>query len=624
MLIELNITDFAIIESLRLGLGTYLNVFTGETGAGKSIIVDAISVLLGERAGADVVRTGSERAIVEGIFDVATLPTARHTADANGHARDDAEDGGADGTEAATLGDLLVELGLEPEDGTLILAREVLATGRSIARVNGRSVPLSTLQRIARFLVDIHGQSAHLALLRPEQHVYYLDRYANTTELQAQVASLVAQWRAERRELERLRRDEREIERRVELLRYQVDEITAAKLRPGELAEMETERRRLGNAERLGELSTAAHAALAGDPESDAQGAIDLLAQAQRSLSELRRLDDALSEPGATLEQALFLAQDVAAAITSYQDEIAVDPRRQAVVEERLDLIAKLRRKYGATIEEILAYAAGAERELDELTHREERMSELQEQDRALREQIGTLAGDLSRRRQSAALELSAALERELDELNMRRARFQVQMTQTPSTEGVPVRLGEAGKGRKDAQATGMATLYAFGPTGIDRVEFLIAPNPGEPLKPLAKIASGGETSRLMLALKTILSQADVVPILIFDEIDAGISGRTGQTVGEKLWQLGQSHQVLCVTHLPQIAALGDRHFRVTKALTGERTTTRAEALSDQERIAELSQMLTGRRSAAAEANADELLTRARGWKQKRAACSSA
>jgi DNA repair protein RecN (Recombination protein N) len=411
----------------------------------------------------------------------------------------------------------------------------------------------------------------------------------------------------------------------VELLRYQIEEIEAAKLQPGELDELETERRRLANAERLGELCMAAHTALAGDAEDDALGAIDLLAQAQRSLTELRRVDDALAEQEGTLEQALFLAQDVAAAITSYQDEIAADPRRQAVVEERLDLIAKLRRKYGATIEEILSYAAEAGHELDELTHREERMSELQERDRSLRAQIGVVASELSHRRQAAATELAAAMERELDDLNMRRARFQVHITQTAAADGVPADPDASEKkARRDGKVSGLESLFAFGPTGIDSVELLIAPNPGEPLKPLAKIASGGETSRLMLALKTILSRADLIPILIFDEIDAGISGRSGQTVGEKLWQLGQSHQVLCVTHLPQIAAVGDCHYRVAKALSGERTTTSVQALADADRIAELSQMLGGARTAAAEANANELLARARVWKHDEAGCPSA
>ena len=624
MLIEISISDFAIIDSLRLGFGPHLNVFTGETGAGKSIIVDAISALLGERVTSDMVRTGSERAVIEGVFDVSRLlipaaddGQARENGREDGASPDGAHNTGEDGGE--TLADVLAEIGIEPEDGALILSREITA-GRGIARINRRAVPVSALQRVARFLVDIHGQSAHLELLRPEQHIYYLDRYAGAVEARLRVAALVAEWRANRRELERLRRDERELERRVELLRYQVDEIEAARLRPGELEELETERRRLGNAERLGTLSVTIHDALAGDADADAAGAMDLAAGAQRALHELLRLDDSLREQEGTLEQALALLQDVAATLRSYQDEVAADPERQAEVEERLDLIAKLRRKYGATIEEILAYAATAARELDELTHREERAAELAAREEALKERIGALAGELSRRRAEAAGRLARAMERQLDDLNMRKARFEVRIARQPDADGVPADLNEKrtgrGKGATIEVDGGAVERYAFTATGIDRVEFLIAPNPGEPLKPLARIASGGETSRLMLALKTILSRADVVPVLIFDEIDAGISGRSGQVVGEKLWELGRTHQVLCVTHLPQIAAMGDRHYRVAKAATGGRTTTQVAELPQGERVVELSQMLGGASTAAARANASELLERADHWKE--------
>lgn len=673
MLLELTITNFAIIDQLRLSFGPHLDVFTGETGAGKSIIVDAISALVGERMTSDVVRAGSERAVVEGIFDVTPLLARRHDSAAL-RAVSDGEDGAReDANEAETLPDLLLELDIEPEDGALILTREILQSGRGIARINRRTVPLSSLQRLARFLVDIHGQSAHLALLRPEQHVFYLDRYANTEDLQAQVANLVTQWRATRREIERLRRDEREIERRIELLRYQVDEITAAQLRVGELDELEAERRRLANAERLGELCVTVYGVLSGDSENDSPGALDLLATAQSGLAELLRLDDTLREQAAPLDQALYLLQDVASTVRSYQDEVAADPQRQAEVEERLDLIAKLRRKYGATIEEILEYAESAGRELDELMHREERATELQARDEELRTRIGALATQLSQRRVAAGERLAAAMERELDDLNMQRARFQVHITQQEDPNGVPARLdlrdnnstpgfsprpasvgtlhatsaggealtsspsprrtrGSGGGGetpRNVTQATqehdaaqAAQTYYACTPTGIDRVEFLIAPNLGEPLKPLARIASGGETSRLMLALKTILSRADIVPLLIFDEIDSGISGRSGQVVGEKLWQLGQTHQVLCVTHLPQIAALGDEHYRVAKVLEGNRTMTRVEPLAEDERVVELSQMLGGANTAAARANARDLLHRASEWKAGSSAAS--
>lgn len=615
MLLELSIANFAIIDSLSLRFGAGFNVFTGETGAGKSIIVDAISALVGDRLGADVVRAGAERAAVEGIFDVSRLLAGPTGGTPSLRVADDEEAGGEDGDSGETLASVLAQLGIEVEDHTLILSREILAAGRGIARINRRAVPVSALQRVARFLIDIHGQSAHLELLRPEQHVFYLDRYAGTEELREQVAALVAEWRGARRELERLRRDEREIERRVELLRYQVDEIAAAQLQPGELDDLETERRRLANAERLGELSSAVHAALTGDSDNDALGASDLLAQAQRSLGELLRLDDTLREQLGSLEQALYLAQDVADAVRSYQDEVAADPERQQEVEERITLLSKLRRKYGATIEEILAYAEESARELDDLTHREERISDLQARDEELRARIGEAAGQLSERRRAAGERLATAMERELDDLNMRRARFQVSIKQRPDPEGAPARLGPHPAGKKAALVQ-PSERYAFTATGIDQVEFLIAPNPGEPFKPLARIASGGETSRLMLALKTILSHADIVPVLIFDEIDSGISGRSGQVVGEKLWQLGRTHQVLCITHLPQIAALGDVHFRVAKAARGNRTTTRVEELSALERVGEIGPMLGGADTAAARANADELLTRGIEWKR--------
>jgi DNA repair protein RecN (Recombination protein N) len=598
MLVELSITNFALIDTLRLRLGQRFNVFTGETGAGKSILLDAVSALVGERAGADVVRAGAERAVVEGVFDVSAL-LARLEAMPEPETAGEEEREGGD-VPATTLGGLLADLGIEPEDGLLILSREIVRTGRGLTRANGRTLPLSALQRIAAFLVDIHGQSAHLTLLRPEQHVFYLDRYAGAEELRGRVGALVAEWRAVRRELERLRRDERELERRVELLRYQVDEIEGASLRSGELEELERERKRLANAERLGELAAALHGALAGG-EDDAPGAMDLLASAERTLGELVRLDPTLSEHTETLEQALALLEDVSAAARDYQDELAVDPGRQAEVEERWDLVARLRRKYGATIEEILAFAVSASRELEELANREERAAELETREGAFRERIGALAGQLSERRRRAGEQLGAAMERELADLNMQRARFQTQLEHAPDPNGVLL----------DGQTV------AFSATGIDRVEFLIAPNPGEPLKPLARIASGGETSRLMLALKTILAHADAVPILIFDEIDAGISGRSAQVVGEKLWELGRSHQVLCVTHLPQIAALGDRHFSVAKDVVGDRTRTSVEALSAEQRTDELGQMLGGARTRAAQANAGDLLDRATAWKQE-------
>ncbi|HEY7778752.1 MAG TPA: DNA repair protein RecN [Ktedonobacterales bacterium] len=633
MLIELAISNFAIIDQLRLRPGPGFNVFTGETGAGKSIMIDAVAALLGERVGSDEVRSGADRALVEGIFDVSDL-----LPDADGTPATDAEDrdvpspsvgDDADGSLVAAL----AEVGIEAEDGTLILAREIARGGRGTARVNGRAVPISVLQRLAAHLIDIHGQAGHLALLRPERHVYYLDRFAGADGLRDELGERVAEWRATRRALDALRRDERELERRAELLRFQVEEIEAARLLPDEQETLERERRVLANAERLGELCDTLHTELAGAESGDEAGALDLLAGARRTLAEVARLDPTLEEQAAALDEAIFRLEDVVSAVRTYQDEVAADPNRLAAIEERLDLIARLRRKYGATIGEILAFGAAAAVELEGLTNREERAAALQERDERLRREIGAFGTRLSHLRQRAAVALAAAMERELDELHMKRARFRVEISQRPDPEGVPAHPGLDGASdaprprAADGASAGAAPVdragalaadaarYAFGSTGIDHVEFQIAPNPGEPFKPLARIASGGETSRLMLAIKSILSAADAVPILIFDEIDAGISGRAGQVVGEKLWRLARRHQVICVTHLPQIAALADDHFRISKALAGGRTTTHVEPLAGSARVAELGELLGGADTRASRAAAADLLRRADEWK---------
>lgn len=602
MLLELSISNFAIIDQLRLRLGEHLNVFTGETGAGKSILVDAVSALVGERVGADAVRTGAERAVVEGIVEAGAL-----LADPSPQPPPLRGEGETEADAGSSLAVALAELGITPEDGTLILTREIASGGRGTARINGRAVPVSALQRVAASLVDIHGQSAHLTLLRPDEHVYLLDRFAGCVPLREEVGALVKRWRGVRRDLDALLRDDRELERRAELLRFQAEEIAAARLKPGEDGALERERRLLANAERLRELTAGVHGVLAGDDTSDGPATLDQLAGARRTLDELVRLDPALGEQAAAFDDALFKLQDVAAGVRSYEEDIAADPARLAEVEERLDLLARLRRKYGATVEEIVAYGERAAAELDQLTHREERAAALQDDERRLRDQIGERATILSHTRQRAAADLGAAMERELDDLHMKRAGFRVAFQHTPDPDGVPAQPGEP--------ASTATQRYAFGPTGIDRVEFLIAPNQGEPFKPLARIASGGETSRLMLALKSILSDADEVPILIFDEVDAGISGRAGQVVGEKLWQLARHHQVICVTHLPQIAALGDTHFRVAKVLSDKRTTTQVEPLTGEARVQELAQMLGGAATRASHANAAELLKQSARWK---------
>ncbi|MBA3824998.1 MAG: DNA repair protein RecN [Ktedonobacterales bacterium] len=610
MLHELAITDFAIIQAVRLRFTAGLIIFTGETGAGKSIVLDAIGAVLGERMGADVVRAGASRAVVEAIFVLPWLPDALAASppveeDAPAVAEHDEEPPDAHGRLAA----LLREYGLEGDDDTLIIMREIAASGRSIARVNGRTVPVNVLARLGTYLVDVHGQGAHLSLLHPDQHVNFLDRYAETVAQREALAVKVRAWQALSREIATLRRDERELERRAELLRYQVDEITNADLHPGEMAELEQERTVLANAERLGETAVLAHALLAGSDDGEAHGALDLLNGVHRALSDLARIDASLDPTLAAFDEQRYQLEDIAATVRDYRERVEANPVRLQEVEERLDRITRLRRKYGATIEDILAYGAEAATELAGIENRDERIADLEAQIERGRVTLGHAATALSTKRQAAAITMAAAMEAALARLNMSRARFLVGIEQRPDPQGVPDAAGQS---------------VAITSTGVDRVEFLIAPNPGEPPRPLARIASGGETARLMLALKTILAGADETPTLIFDEIDAGISGLTGQIVGEMLWQLAHGHQVICVTHLPQMAAFGDQHWHVAKRIANDRTSTVVTEMDTAARTLELAQMLGGVATESAARNAAELLDRAITWKAEQAAPSVA
>ncbi len=554
MITELTITDFAIIDHLGLKLAPGFVVFTGETGAGKSIIIDAVDLLLGGRADATQVRAGAEAARVEGVF---TLPDAVR----------------------AEVEAVLEREELREDDGLLevTLTREVRREGRSVCRVNGRTVSLAILKEIGQGLVDVHGQSEHLSLLRPREHVFLLDRFAGLDDEREALAETVRELNAVRRELGELQRSEREMARRLDMLDFQVNEIASARLKPGEDKALLEERTRLANAEKIAALADDALRALS-DGAEDTPSAADLLGEAWRALSSLAKIDPALTgirdQAQALSEQYRELARDLA----GYRETIEFNPKRLNAVEERLDLIKNLQRKYGPTIEDVLAYAAKAQAERDSLTHSGERAAELQNEEEALLRRIGQAGAQLSEARRTAGDRLGQAIEAELRDLRMDGAKFAVGAQWVEDAEGAPV----------DGQRV------AFDQTGLDRIEFLVAPNPGEGLKSLAKTASGGETSRLMLALKSVLARADRTPTLIFDEIDQGIGGRVGSVVGHKLWGLAAAHQVLCITHLPQLAGFGDQHVKVEKILTGERTVTRVNELSDRERITELALMLGG------------------------------
>lgn len=579
MLAELTIVDFAIIDRVQLQLALGFSVLTGETGAGKSIIVDALSQLLGSRADTTLIRAGADRARIEGIF---ALEEAQRRA----------------------LRPLLQEYGLADEDeslDTLILVRELHSVGRSTGRVNGRAVTMGVLREIGERLVDIHGQSEHLSLKRVKEHVDILDRYAGLEAEREAVRQAVTELREVRRELRKLRRDERELAQRADLLTFQVKEIAEAELEPGEEEALTTERSRLANAEKLMVDANAAYEALY---RGSGRGAsvVDQLGEVAQLLSDLERIDPSLSDLRQQAESLSYSAEDLARAVRAYRDEIEYNPTRQQEVEERLELIAHLKRKYGDSIEEILVFGEQAAQELEQITHSEERIEELEaEEERAL-QRLGELVTDLSVKRREAATQLASTIEHELDELHMAEAEFVVHLERVEDEHGVSVN----------------GTRYAFDATGIDRVEFLISPNVGEPPRPLSKIASGGETSRLMLALKSTLAATDATPTLIFDEIDVGIGGRVGEIVGRKLWGLTvhgtPEHQVVCVTHLPQIAAFADTHFQISKAVDGQRTVTRARRLEDEERIEELSQML-GSTTDVTRQKARELLSETESWK---------
>jgi len=560
MLTELRVRDFAIIESLDVEFSGGLNVLTGETGAGKSIIVDSIALLLGDKAEPGMVRAGAERALIEGVFTLAHAQPA-HPERVEGR----------EGAGVGNIAQLLTANGLENDDpATITLSREVRASGRTICRVNGRSVTQNILRELGELLVDVHGQSEHLSLLRVKEHINLLDHYANVWELRAKAADKFHEVRKAQRDLKELVDGVRERERRRDMLKFQVEEIRAAKLKPNEEAALLEEHTRLSNAEALSEYASEAFGALY-ESTREQPAALDQIAQASRAIQNLIRFDKQFEDYAKALGEATAQIDEVARMLRDYRDQIEFNPKRLAYVESRLEGIKKLKRKYGDTLDSVILFGENAEKELELIETSAERIEEIQGREKALRGEFMKLAKDLSARRKTAAANLGKAVETELQDLRMGGATFAVQL--------LPL-----GDGSPDG--------HGFDATGVDRVEFMIAPNLGEGLKPLVKVASGGESARLMLALKAVLSRADSTPTLIFDEIDQGIGGRVGTVVGEKLSALAAAHQVLCITHLPQLAGFADAHFKVEKLLHDGRTTTSVRSLNRKQRVEELAQML--------------------------------
>jgi DNA repair protein RecN (Recombination protein N) len=549
MLHALHIENLAIIDRLEVAFEAGFNALTGETGAGKSILIDALNLALGERADISLIRAGAEKLRVNAVFEVPNDPEL--------HA-------------------LLGELGVEPEDGLLYLSREVHTSGRSIARINGQPVPVSALKALGERLIDMHGQHEHQSLLKPSSHLEFLDRWLGepALKLRQQVREAVSALRQTERELQEIVAREREREQMLDLYRFQVDEIRAANLQVGEDEQLETEARRLVYAEKLVALAGNAYDALMGE-----HGAYDQAASASRNLTDIARIDPSVSPWGEMLESALVQLEEVAHNLRAYAESIEYDPARLEAVIERQELIKRLKRKYGDTIEAVLQYADEAAAKLHALETQTERRAELEAELARLQESAHALCEQLSALRRDGAQRFANAVQTVLRTLAMERAQFTVEVRPKPM----------------DA-------------TGADSVEFLFSANPGEPPRPLSKIASGGEMSRVMLALKTVLADAAPVPTLVFDEIDAGIGGRTAHAVGEQIAQLAQHCQILCVTHLPQIACRANHHLLIEKHTDGAMTRVAVQPLTGEARVQEIARMLAGTPTETALQHARELL----------------
>ena len=564
MLTELRIQNFAIIQDLTLAFSDGLVVLTGETGAGKSIILDALNAVLGGRVDVNDIRRGADKAVIEADFRLEAL-------------------------NLAAVRDLLEPEGLWEENDLLTLSREIRAGGRSLARVNGRSVSLALQSELGALLADIHGQSEHLSLLKVRYHLDLLDRFAHQEDTLNAYTLLYRQWLAARAELHELVNLQQYAKDRADMLKYQIQELEAARLKTEEEADLRQERTLLANAETLHSLSRQALSAL--DEGADALPVTDLLGEAVHALSELARIDPQMSGMSERAAQALNTLSEIAYELRGYLENIEFNPARLDQIEERLNTLNFLKRKYGGSVESAKAYLQKAQDELGKVENVDEQINEVEQKISQITQELGLLAAKLSLERHSAAQKLENGVETGLQNLQMKDARFRVHFTLEPDPDGLDL----------DGQRV------AFDATGADRVEFLIETNPGEGFKPLVKIASGGETSRLMLALKHVLAEADQIPTLVFDEIDQGIGGRVGVVVGQMLWQLGREHQVMCVTHLPQLAAYGDQHLRVSKQEVEGRTLTQVLELDKNARKEELAGMI-GSLSAGTLQSAQDLL----------------
>jgi DNA repair protein RecN (Recombination protein N) len=544
MLLELNIRNIALIEKLRVEFGQGLNVLTGETGAGKSIVVDSVNLALGERADRELIRTGAEKASVQAVFDVSDNPKVLR---------------------------LLDEFGLSDEDGLLVISRELSSSGRNICRISGAVTPLSQLKQITALLVDVHGQHQHQSLMIPARHLHFLDCYGDEQHMQKMetVRKLYGEYAEIRKRLDQFTGDKMERERRIDMLRFQLEEIEAVRVKPGEDEKLEQQNRLLSNAEKIASSVETAYALvyLGGNRSPSAQEA---LRRASSAMGSIAPLDERFEGLQKRLEELYYSTQDVGYELQDVKDGLEYDPAQADRVADRLDALNRLKRKYGPELSDVIAFREDVREQLSLIEEGDEQLEQLKKRCNQARDALNAASQALSESRRALACGFVEKMLGQLSELGMERVRFQVRFQTPPDLES------------------------AFSPHGVDNVEFMISPNPGEPVKPLAHVASGGELSRVMLALKAIAADHDDVHCMIFDEIDTGISGRMAQVVGEKMAAIALDRQVICVTHLPQIAALGDQHFVVEKQTDGQRTDSSVRRLDDEGRIKELARMVGG------------------------------
>lgn len=549
MLTTLRIKNLALVADLTLDLPAGLNVITGETGAGKSILIGALNLVLGERADRTLLRSGADSCTVEAVFAVAGL--------------------------RAPLAAFLEENGLEPcEDGQLVLKRTFTSAGANRQFINGSPATLQALARVGEWLVDIHGPHDHQSLLHAPRQLAILDAFGGLQPLRDEFAGRVRRRAALEAEKAALVVDEQTYARQLDLLRFQVREIREARLRPDEEPALEQDHQRASNAARLMELARGA-LELLGDDEDALPGRLGALG---RVLHELGRLDAGAAALAETHGRAAEAIQELQAALSRYSDHLELDPAWLQEVEARLNLVHTLKRKYGATLADVIAFGDDAARQLQSLEQRDTELERLNDALAVLDVEILAAGQDLSARRRKLIPQLGRAVSKQLAALGFQQSRFDVAMTS---------QLPEAG-GRAGVSST-----------GFDTIEFQFAPNPGEPGRPLRAIASSGELARVMLALKTVLAAEDEIPVLIFDEVDANVGGETARAVGEKMRQIAKQRQVLCITHLAPVASQGDAHYRVSKETRGGRTVSEITPLDRKERVTELARMLGGQTDAA-------------------------